>query len=78
MNNIVFAFLVERLRMVEAIMVKLKKRYNLMGGGDLQWFLGMEIIQDRYKGYAALIQRVYLKRFHKDYSINTNPIILMI
>ena len=40
--------------MVEIIMAKLKKRYNLTGGGDLQWFLGMEIIGDRRKGYAAL------------------------
>ena len=64
--------------MVEAIMVKLKKRYNLTGGEDLQWFLGMEIIRDRYKGYAVLIQRVYLKRFRKDYGININPIILII
>ena len=36
-------------------MVKLKKRYDLTGGGDLQWFLGMEIIQDRCKGYVILI-----------------------
>ena len=46
MDDIVFAFLVERSRIVEAIMAKLKKRYDLMGGGDLQWFLGMEIIRD--------------------------------
>ena len=45
-DNIVFTFLVKRLRMVEAIVVKLKKRYNLMGDKDLQWFLGMEIIRD--------------------------------
>ena len=35
MDNIVFAFLTERLRMVEAIMAELKKRYNLTGGKDL-------------------------------------------
>ena len=32
--------------MVEAIMVELKKRYDFTGGGDLQWFLGIEIIRD--------------------------------
>ena len=42
-------------------MAELKKRYNLTGGGDLQWFLGMEIIQDQYKGYVILIQKVYFK-----------------
>ena len=41
-----FIFLEEQLRMVEAIMAKLKKRYNLTGGGDLQWFLEIEIIRD--------------------------------
>ena len=30
--------------MMEVIMAKLKKRYNFTGGGDLQWFLGIEII----------------------------------
>ena len=34
-DNIVFIFLIERLRIVEVIMAELKKRYNLTGGGDL-------------------------------------------
>ena len=59
---------------MEVIIAKLKKRYDLMGGGDLQWFLGMEIIRDWHKGYAALIQRVYLKQLCKDYGINTSSI----
>ena len=46
MDDIMFAFLVKRLRMVEVIMAKLKKRYNLTGGGDLQWFLGIKIIRN--------------------------------
>ena len=74
MDDIIFTFLIKRLRIMEAIMVKLKKRYNLIGGKDLQWFLGIEIIQDRYKGYTALIQKVYLKQLRKNYGINTNPI----
>ena len=44
MDDIVFIFLVKRLRIMEALMAELKKRYDLMGGGDLQWFLRMEII----------------------------------
>ena len=36
-------------------MAELKKRYNLIGGKDLQWFLGIEIIQDQYKRYVVLI-----------------------
>ena len=59
-------------------MAELKKYYNLTGGRDLQWFLGIEIIQDRYKRYAALTQRVHLKQLRKDYGINTNPITLII
>ena len=34
-DDIVFTFLVERLRMVEAIVAELKKCYNLTGGEDL-------------------------------------------
>ena len=78
MDDIVFTFLIKQSRIVEAIMVKLKKRYNLTGGEDLQWFLGIKIIQDRRKGYVTLIQRVHLKQFRKDYGINTSPITPMI
>ena len=46
MDNIVFTFLVKRLQMVEVIIAELKKYYNLTSGKDLQWFLGIEIIQD--------------------------------
>ena len=77
-DNIVFAFLIKRLRMMEVIMAELKKRYNLTGGGNLYWFLGIEIIRNRCRGYVILIQRVNLKRFRKDYSININPITLII
>ena len=72
-DDIVFAFLTERSRMVEAIVAELKKRYELTGGGNLQWFLGMEIIRDRRRGYAALTQRVHLERLRRDYGINTSP-----
>ena len=63
--------------MVEAIMAKLKKHYNLTGGKNLQWFLGIEIIQDRRRGYVTLTQRVYLKQLRKDYGINTSLTILI-
>ena len=46
MDNIIFTFLVKQSQMVEAIMVKLKKHYDLTGGRDLQWFLRIEIIRD--------------------------------
>ena len=36
MNNIVFTFLIKRSQIMEAIIAKLKKRYNLTGGKDLQ------------------------------------------
>ena len=35
MDDIVFVFLIERSRIVETIVVELKKRYNLTGGRDL-------------------------------------------
>ena len=41
-----FTFFVKRLQILEVIMVELKKHYDLTGGGDLQWFLGIEIVRD--------------------------------
>ena len=74
MDNIIFIFLIKRSRIMGVIMAELKKRYDLTGDGDLQWFLGMEIIQDQYRGYIILTQRVHLKRLRRDYGINTSPI----
>ena len=34
-DDIMFIFLIERLRMVEIIMAELKKSYNFISGGDL-------------------------------------------
>ena len=76
-DDIVFTFLIERSQLIKVIITKLKKHYNLTSGKNLQWFLGIEIIQDQYKGYVTLTQRVHLSQFRKDYSINTNLITLI-
>ena len=62
MDDIVFTFLIKRSQMVEVIMAELKKRYNLTGGGDLQWFLEIEIIRDRRRGYVSDVSRVRVPR----------------
>ena len=35
MDNIIFTFLIKQLRIMEVIIAKLKKHYNLTGGKDL-------------------------------------------
>ena len=41
---------------------KLKGRYRLTGGGELQWFLGLEIIRDRKAGIIYLCQSSYIDK----------------
>ena len=40
----------------------LKERYALTGGGSLQWFLGIEILQDRAKKLIWLSQSLYIDK----------------
>lgn len=41
---------------------QLKKRYNLTGGGELQWFLGIEIHRDRENRRIWLSQSSYIDK----------------
>jgi len=41
---------------------RLRERYTLQGGEDLQWFLGMEVIRDREKRLIWLSQSEYFKK----------------
>ena len=44
---------------------RLKNRYQLTGGGELQWFLGLEIIRDRKAGVIYLSQASYIDKISK-------------
>ncbi|KAI1680269.1 RVT-2 multi-domain protein [Pyrenophora tritici-repentis] len=55
---------------------ELKQRYNLTGGKDLQWFLGVEVIRDREKRKIWLSQKAYVEKIarlatNKDQRHNT-------
>ena len=43
-------------------MRKLQTKYNIAGGDDLQWFLGIEIIRDRQNRLIWLSQSDYLDK----------------
>nr|XP_036574506.1 polyprotein [Colletotrichum truncatum]KAF6780949.1 polyprotein [Colletotrichum truncatum] len=44
---------------------KLQKRYHFEGGGDLQWFLGIEVIRDRATRRLWLSQAVYAEKVRR-------------
>src|SRR5712664_1974299 len=39
---------------VHRLINKLKQHYNLEGGNDLQWFLGIRILRDRERGLRTV------------------------
>ena len=47
------------------LMSQLKRRYNLSGGEDLQWFLGFEVHRDRSKRLIWLNQSRYIDKIVK-------------
>jgi hypothetical protein len=41
---------------------RLQQKYQLTGGAELQWFLGIEVIRDRQKGLIWLSQAAYIDK----------------
>lgn len=58
-DDIVFVYKKELASQVEEVVQKLKSFYDLIGGDDLQWFLGIEVIRDRNAGLIWLSQSAY-------------------
>ena len=48
--------------MANKLISALKKRYELTGGNELQWFLGIEVICDRPKKLIWLSQSAYIEK----------------
>jgi hypothetical protein len=44
---------------------QLQRKYQLTGGNDLQWFLGIEVIRDRDQGLIWLSQSAYVDKIAK-------------
>jgi hypothetical protein len=61
-DDIVFACRKNRRQDVQKAVADLKGRYDLTGGQDLQWFLGIEVIRDRTKRLIWLSQSAYLDK----------------
>jgi hypothetical protein len=47
------------------LVAALKKQYELTGGNELQWFLGIEIIRDRPRKLLWLSQSAYIEKISK-------------
>jgi len=57
------------------VMDRLKQRFTLTGGDDLQWFLGVEVLRDRRNRLLWLSQQSYLIKISKltDKLFNRSP-----
>jgi reverse transcriptase-like protein len=51
--------------LVQDLMAKLAKTYELSGGGPLEWFLGIRVLRDREKRVIWLSQAAYLQKISK-------------
>jgi Reverse transcriptase (RNA-dependent DNA polymerase)/GAG-pre-integrase domain len=69
-DDIVVAYRKSNESLARDLMSQLKRRYNLSGGEDLQWFLGIEVHRDRAKGLIWLNQASYIDKIVK--LANTN------
>jgi hypothetical protein len=61
-DDIVFAFRKQQEEVALQLISQLRERYNLTGGGNLQWFLGIEILRDRAKKLIWLSQSSYIDK----------------
>jgi len=61
-DDIVFAFSHQEATRAQGLVEALKNRYSLSGGGELQWFLGIEILRDRKRRLIWLSQSSYIDK----------------
>ena len=61
-DDIVFAFRKQDGATAERLTAQLRSKYNLTGGGELQWFLGIEVLRDRKKRLIWLSQSSYIDK----------------
>jgi hypothetical protein len=61
-DDIVFAFKRDKTAQATDVAMYLKQTYNLTGGGNLQWFLGIEVVRDRNKKLIWLSQASYIDK----------------
>ena len=61
-DDIVFAYRKEDTATAQALALQLQQRYELTGGNELQWFLGIEVIRDRARSLIWLSQTAYFDK----------------
>jgi hypothetical protein len=61
-DDIVFAFRKDKTAKSKGVADLLGLSYNLSGGGNLQWFLGIEVIRDRSRRLIWLSQASYIDK----------------
>jgi hypothetical protein len=66
-DDITLAYRLAQQATATQLMKDLGQRYNLSGGEDLQWFLGIQVIRDRSRRLIWLSQAEYVKKIVKKY-----------
>ena len=61
-DDIVFGYRKEDTAKAQDLALQLRQRYQLTGGKDLKWFLGIEVIRDRARGLIWLSQTAYIDK----------------
>jgi hypothetical protein len=64
-DDIVLAYQKGKENEVKHLTDQLQRKYQLTGGNDLQWFLGIEVIRDRDQGLIWLSQSAYVDKIAK-------------
>ena len=70
-DDIVFAFRKDKTGIVKGAVRELKTKYQLTGGGELQWFLGIQVLRDRKNRVTWLTQTDAIDKLRK-YSDSTH------
>lgn len=61
-DDIVFAYRKEDTAVAQDLTSQLRQKYQLTGGNNLQWFLGIKVLRDRTKGLIWLSQTAYIDK----------------
>ena len=64
-NNIVIAYPKGKDHLAQALVTELQEQYNLTGGNELQWFLGIEVVRDRPRRLIWLSQLAYIAKISR-------------
>ena len=70
-DDMVFALPRSERGKLAQVVIQLKQRYHLTGGGELKWFLGMEVIRERQTRQIWLTQAAFVDKIAR--LAETNP-----